>query len=598
MMSSHALPLGTISYQVNGASFTFPGDSVTRTSSRQVPTGDGRAIKWVEHTMTVEGWLFASDLATSTGTVDGAFDATKNILSQAGGALTIVGKGFGDIRINDNISQNRDLSFGPFPKIIDWTPFGNITCHFKWEVSFTLPWKKDIYILPGITDYWWTTSYKYDAAGFCDRTISGEMEIVGSRIRQNSVVGKYSNIESLYRDLIRVDCPLGFHRTGHDITTNPAKTKVMFSFVDEQDRGLTYPPGICDMDVTHEMSASADKLTISKWVWAFSAYAVPEANYATYYGYQACLAAFQSRFKYMIDRVITRWGAIMPFPVSIKVGENVKSRRSSLTCSWVIMATGDAKNGSFMPIDILTRSGMWQPFAWTPQDHKKTADAPLGPNTTGGFTQLATDARQNVIIDIASLAPYIPDPGLATGNIKLQKGPTEYDLFVQPFGKYLEFKVWISVKTAGDMWVNYPLAKDTGTEPANTSKENIQQVTNPYNKYLLKGYILRCGIPSAGIPKLKSMGVQGVAVEIDSSTSIYTNTYQVANVMGMVIWRTDFAVPYTPVKKDGSNPVKAADNMLDDKPKGAVKANDDALFPGIVGFITGGALGTTQTGKG
>lgn len=594
-MARHAPALGTISYSVQGSSFTFPGDSNTTTSSKQVPTADGRSIKWVEHKMTVDGWLFSSDLVNSTGTVDGAFDAAKHILQQAGGILNITGKGFGDIKINDNISQNRDLSFGPFPKVIDWKPLGNVTCYFKWEVSFTLPWKKDIYILPGVVDYWWTTSYKYDSAGFCDRTISGEMEIVGSRMRQSNFVNSYSNIESQYRRYLKVDCPLGFHRVGHDIATNPAKTKVMFSFVDEQDRGLTYPPGICDMDVTHEMSASADKLTISKWIWSFSAYAVPEAKYSTYYGYQACLEAFQSRFKYMIDRVVTRWGAIMPFPVSVKVSENAKSRRSSLTSSWVIMATGDEKNGSFMPIDILTRSGMWQPFEWTPQDHKTAADGPLGPNTTGGFTQLATDFRQNIIIDISSVAPYVPDPGLATGNIKLQRGPTEYELFVQPFGKYLEFKVWISVKTKGDAWVNYPLSRES--DPVNVNKENIQQVTDPYNKYVLKGYILRCGIPPAGIPKIAKIGVDGVTVKIDSSTEVYTNTYQVANVMGMVIWRTEFAIPYTPVIKDKSNPVKAVDDMLDGKPKNPVKANDDALFPGIAGFLSGGALGASQTGK-
>lgn len=586
-MANHAPALGTMVYSVEGGrTLTFPGDVNTRTSSKQIPTADGRSIKCVEHTLTVDGWLFSSDLATASGTVDGAFDAAKEILSQAGGILTIVGKGFGDISVNGNISINRDLSFGPFPKVIDWQPFGNITCKFKWEVSFTLPWKKNIYTIPGVLDYWWTTSYKYDSSGFCDRVISGELEMAGTRVQQSTIVDRSSNIENYYKGIISVDCPLGFHRTGHDLATNAAKTKIVFSFSDEQDRGLTYPPGICDMDVTHEMSASADKMTISKWIWAFSATATPEAKFATSYGYRACLAAFESRFQYMIARAIsTKTGNIIPFPVSIKVSENVKTRKSTLSTAWIVMAAS-GKNGSFMPEDILARSGLWQPFEWTGEQHKAVADAPLGPNRTGGFTQMTTDMRQNIILDISSVSPYVPDPGLATGNRKVQKPPAEGELVIQPFGAYLEFKAWVSVKTHGDRWVNYAVTPDLNDPRLN--KENVQEITNMYNEYMLRGYILRCGIPAAGVPEMKK--IAGVDVEIPAGKSKFVNTYPVLNALGMVIWRTDFIIPYVPVKKEASNPVKAVDNIVDQRPANALKTKADAI-----GFFAGGAVGDALT---
>jgi len=554
-MSHHIAALGTLIYATKDGSVTFPGDVKTKIVSRQVKTSDGRAIKYVEHTLSVSGWVFSSDLATASGTVDGAFDSIKQTLSQPGGALTIVGKGFGDIYINRDSSQNRDVEWGPFPEIIEWEPLGNITCRFVWEVKFTLPWKKGAALSgPNILEYTWTTSYKYDSEGFCDRTITGEIDIAGSRWHQNAIVEPGWNIETYFLSIIKVECPIGFHRRGHELNVDKAKTKVTFSFWDDQNRGLTNPPGISNMEIIHKMSASADRMTISKWIWTFSATAIPDARYPTGYGYQACLDAFQSRFQFMLARLVTSLGAIIPFPVGIEIVEKVRERSTSLTSAWVIMAAS-TKNGAFMPADILARSGLWQPFPWTEEVNKATADAVLGPNRTGAYTRMAGQPDQNVIIDISSVTPYIPDPGKAQGNFKRQRPPRQEGLIIQPFGAYIEFVVWIECQTEGNRWVNYPLTPDQKSTAV--TKGEVQEVSQPYNRYRLCGYIKRIGIPAAGVPSLTK--INGQTVEVPSGEVIQVETYPDIDVLGSVVWETDFVIPYIPVAMDASNPIKKTD---------------------------------------
>lgn len=590
-MATHIAALGLLQYRtVDGKSVTFPGDTKTSLVSRHIKSTDGRTIKYVEHTLTVSGWLFSADLTTASNTVDAAFDYYRECLSQPGGWLTMQNKGCGNFEINQNTSNGRDVLWGPFPKVITWEPHGNITCKVEWEVTFTLPWRKrDVSPSIGVLDYWWTTDYSYDSEGFCTRVISGEIEIAGSRLDQQQSVNVNFNVEAYVAQWLKVTCPTGFHRLGHRIQTSAGKDKITFSFTDEADRGLTFPPGIADMDIVHEMSAQAQNKTISSWIWFFHATATPEAQFPSAYAYNACLAAFQQRFQFMIRNCVNSQGVILPFPVQIKVSENTKSRTTSLTSAWLLQATGQGKNGTFMPMDILRRSGMWRPFPWSAVDHKKVADQSHGPNATGGFNQLATDVRENVIIDISLMSPVIPDPGRATGFYKIQTEPADLDLVIQPFGAYMQFECYLSVKTEGDIWVNYPLTLDANAQ--NKFDENkAQKLGEPYNMYRVHGHIIRCGIPTEGIPTVKN--VFGKECKTPAGEQIINRTYPVTNAMGMLLWRTDFMIPLQPVTQETGGPMTGnADkdaNGGEQKPgNNALKIRNNELVnvPDLINFI-------------
>lgn len=551
-MANHAPKLGNIIYTVeDGNTFTFPGDCNTTIKSKPIKTSDGRTTKAVEHTMTVSGWIYSSDLVSSSGTCDNAFAQTRKILSQAGGQLTITGKGFGDYNINRNTGIERDIAFGPHPEIVTWKPFGNVTCQFEWVVVFTLPWKDTAYTKAGILEYTWETRYEYDAEGFCDRTVTAEMEIAGSRFNQGvTSVPDYSNIEKYMFDYIFCDCPLGFHRTGHEITINKARTKASVVFKDEQDRGLTYPPGIAEMDIVHEMSSQGSGMTLANWNWVISITATPEAKYGSSYGYEACLAAHQSRFLYLVRNLVNSNGVLVPLPLGFKITERVNRRSTTLVASWLIMSMGNKNNKSFTPVDILARSGLWQPFdEWSAKDHKVTADGPQGPNTTGGFTKMMSDLRQNIIIDVSSLIPKIPDIGLASGRYKLATPPDADTLILSPIGQYIEFKAWIQGYQTGGFWINYPLSKNPDG-PDVTAPGRWRQEMRKFSKFYFVGYIVRVGVPAAAIPVIKTIG--GIQVQVPAGEEQRVRTRPVLNNLGMVIWRTDFWVPYIPVRPDGT----------------------------------------------
>lgn len=584
-MASHIAALGTLRYETeNFRSVTFPGDSKCSISSRHIKTSDGRGIKAVEHTLTVTGWMYSADLVSSTGTVDQAFATARQILSQSGGRLTIIGKGFGDYYVNRDSGINRDVAFGPFPEVVEWEPFGNVTCRFTWRVVFTLPWKDNSYVRGGILDYSWETSYSYDAQGFCTRTTTGELEIAAGRdLPGRALLTKEQHIEHYILNTVICSCPLGWRRTGHEIKINASKTKANVSFTDEPEAGLVYPPGIVDMEVTHKMSSAAAGFTLANWTWAFTANATPSANVHPIIGYEACLAAHQSRFLYMARRSVNQNGTVIPYPVHFEISENVKKRTTSLTAVWNLVVTGSKSQGTFTPADILMRSGMWQPFPFRSENAKQVADLPYGPNRTGAFSRLLSDPTQNVIIEVSSSLPGIPDIGAAAGNKVYPLAPREDALIVAPVGKYIEFKLWFSVATEGGQWVNFELGDNPYSSTLNKgiTRQKFLAV-DTYNKYLLKGHILRVGIPPAKLPVCKKIG--GMEVVQAAGEKAFYETKPILSTCGTIIWQTKFEIPLTAVKPDDSKPNKEVGAERPRNTKGLPNIPDDAILdiPNII----------------
>lgn len=560
-MATHAPALGTLSYRsADGNSVTFPGDVKTEITSKHIKTGDGRGIKYVEHTLTVDGWLYAADLVTSAGTVDAAFEFAKTVLSQSGGQLTIVNKGFGNHYINRDSSYDRDVKFGPHPEMLQWEVIGNVTCKFVWQVTFTLPWRWNAATSPGILDLVWKVHYEYDAEGFCDRVISGEMEIAGSRSAPGSIYPLTTSfVEKYVFQNIVCSCPLGYHRLGHSIDIDESKTKATFSVKDEADRGLTYPPGISDMDIVHDISTQAGKeMTISNWVWVISVTATADARYPTRYAYSACLDAHSQRFNYMLRRIIdTRSGAMVPTPLQFKISENVKKRQASLTAAWLLTCTGSKEQGTFTPENLVLRTGIFQPFSYSPRDHKIDADSPLGPNRTGGYSQLYPDQNQNAIVEVSNSYPAVPDMGKAVANIP-RPAVRDIDFEVQaPFGLYLDFRAEVHCKIKGNQWVTYPLVSPKGQGAWATGRADLAQDIGSYNEYMVVGRIVRVGIPPQKVPTFDKIGRLSVKIPSGKEATVITRPFM--TLPGYLAWETRFWIPLIAVTKDDGNSVKAAD---------------------------------------
>lgn len=553
-MASHFNAFGTLIYQAeNGQRVTFPGDVVTKISSRNVPTSDGRGVKWVEHTLTVDGWLYNTDVAGAA-TVDDAFALARKILAQSGGRLTIADKGFGDYAINRDTSIGRDLNFGPHTDVVEWQPFGNVTCKFSWVVKFCLPWKDGASTGNGaILDYSWTTEYEYDAEGYCTRNISVHLEISGARPFPGSAVLFVTDHIEQYTNNIICTCPVGWRRRQHSMRISADKRSVDLTYVDDPDKGFAFYPGIADMDAMHEMSSQSGEMTLSTWIWTISVSAIPMAGYQSFHAYQACLAVHQARFASIIKNLVNSNGSIMPLPLQFKITERLKTRQTTLVASWMLVSGGSS--GGYSPIDILTRSGMWQPLPWSSDDASKIANLVGGPNRTGGWNRMVSDPSQNIIIDVSSVIPGVPDPGRVQQAVTLTpKGPNDDLIVLSPYGQYLEFKVYVSCYTIGGKWVNYPLVNNEVQGNGRFDEQFVQNLGG-YNKFVLYGVIMRVGLPPAALPEIKYIG--SAEVVVSSADEQWTKTEPVLNAQGYLVWKTTFSIPFTCKIKDTSKPNKA-----------------------------------------
>jgi hypothetical protein len=237
-----------------------------------------------------------------------------------------------------------------------------------------------------------------------------------------------------------------------------------------------------------------------------------------------------------------------------RVSENVRNRESTLTATWMLMCAGKVGGapGQWTPVDILFRSGLWQPMPFDARSQKLAGDQALGPNQSGGFGRLISSRSQNVILDLGSndyrgANGGFPDVGLAESGAVSSRPQYDYNHFIAaPYGAYIEFRASVYALTAGNHWVHYPLVQKQ------TGKGFRQKMHDPYNQYCLSGYIIRVGIPAAGVPTIKYIGSMPV-VPVGEAI---VKTYPIGNLMGAVLIQTEFQQRYVPATPDNSNPVK------------------------------------------
>ena len=118
---------GTCAY--NGVTFTSLYNS--RVSSRPILDEAKRTTVYVEHTLTVHGYIAAQ-------TTDATLTSMRQLLTACGGALDYSNKGFGSLTINAGIV--RDVAWGPIPEILEWIPIGDSNAaEVTWKVSRSWP---------------------------------------------------------------------------------------------------------------------------------------------------------------------------------------------------------------------------------------------------------------------------------------------------------------------------------------------------------------------------------------------------------------------------------------------------------------------------
>src|SRR5262245_35636448 len=127
-----ALPsIGTLSY--NG--FTFNNSTRSSVRGRLLYDRAERTVIGTVYTFFVSTFIFE---ATPGAGCDDQVEDLRQKLSHAGGEFRYQAKGFGDFEVN--VGGNRDIQFGPRPRIVALDPVGGPGCwRLDWVCEVTVP---------------------------------------------------------------------------------------------------------------------------------------------------------------------------------------------------------------------------------------------------------------------------------------------------------------------------------------------------------------------------------------------------------------------------------------------------------------------------
>lgn len=193
--------VGEVSY--NGV--TFGPLFETKVSAKIVQDDAKRTTKFIEYTITVDGYVTLQEKGPPSSTIAPAMQTLRNLLTVHGGALIYRGRGLDlSVNVGDNFvfgglarpgqptrttlpgqlpkisRRGQDVAWGPVPELIEFQPMGaGRSAKVQWRVTTRIP-EVDPKGAP-LLQLSYETTVGYDEAGFASMSISGVMEIPMTR---------------------------------------------------------------------------------------------------------------------------------------------------------------------------------------------------------------------------------------------------------------------------------------------------------------------------------------------------------------------------------------------------------------------------------
>lgn len=167
--------VGRLSY--NGCFFSPLFE--TKVSSNPVKDAAKRTVKFIEHSISVEGYVTLPE-AAGIENIEPVMYTLYRLLTAQGGKLFYTGRAL-DIVVNGH-----DVAWGPVPELLEFQPLGaGRSAKVTWRVTVRMkPQAYDNIDGLGIVQLNYETSVSYDEAGFSTLSIKGTLESSMSRTTQ------------------------------------------------------------------------------------------------------------------------------------------------------------------------------------------------------------------------------------------------------------------------------------------------------------------------------------------------------------------------------------------------------------------------------
>jgi hypothetical protein len=238
--------------------FTFSKLSHLKIHTELVYDDAGRTVVRHLHKIRVSTILSGEGFSTDSKMIN-----ARQLLTKVGGRLIIRGHGAGTIDVN---GINRDVAFGPKPRVLVWEPIGgSAACEVVWECEASVsPCSQNPFADSGLAELNYEMSFDVDAAGFTRRTVSGHLEIAMTRVGRG-----IPDTADAYRETIMVPKPSHFKRVSQNYSLSKDKRRLNYTIVDEEIRSKNpWPEGVVGIKAEHALSYSRRQLRFPNTIQA------------------------------------------------------------------------------------------------------------------------------------------------------------------------------------------------------------------------------------------------------------------------------------------------------------------------------------------
>ncbi len=174
--------IGEINY--NGCSFGPLFE--TNVSGNVVKDNAGRTTKFMEYTITADGYVTLSEPVNQAESIDDNMTQLRTLLTAQGGVLKYQGRGM-DMLVNIPGENERDVAWGPVPELLEFEPLGQgRSAKVKWSVKVRICEQQPGKVRP-VLQFNNETVVNYDDAGYSQLSIKGTLEIPLTRITQSNL---------------------------------------------------------------------------------------------------------------------------------------------------------------------------------------------------------------------------------------------------------------------------------------------------------------------------------------------------------------------------------------------------------------------------
>lgn len=241
---------GTNSY--NGYTFGVMTETLS-VNGRPVFDSAGRAVIYVIWQLQIKTKIAAANSNAST---DAELETMRTLLTAPGGALNYSDKGFGDLKINVNGQNVKDVMWGP--KCLGFNAIlkaDDKLWEVTWSVEVAIPECSAATYENAIMELCYGVSYTIDRSGYTTRVITGHLQIAQTRLFQADRRLRFD--ADFYRDKIWPALLYGFRRSGSQFTLSEDKCRLDYSITDEE-MPPNYPPkGVINVTASHTIHNSA-----------------------------------------------------------------------------------------------------------------------------------------------------------------------------------------------------------------------------------------------------------------------------------------------------------------------------------------------------